>query len=265
MRPVSARLQVFLMTPFRVTKGKGFMVDEIQCGRLSVPPKHIIDALENLVSAERRQKMARVLDARLASIALGVEDLANSFNGAACLRTAESLGIQDVVAAELRHEYPMPELPKNPVTSGVNMYAHRWVDLHRVPSSAELVAWAHKRDMSIVGTSPHAQKTIADIDVERPLLVLFGNERDGIRDETAAACNDVFRLPMYGFTESFNVTVSVAMTLSNLVERRRERLASDDRTGDLSEERKNYLLARWYLATVRRSDLIVERFVNRVR
>ena len=76
MSPISGRLQVFLMTPFRVTKGKGYMVDEIQCGRLSVPPKHIIEALENLVSVERRQKMVRVLDARLASIALGVEDLA---------------------------------------------------------------------------------------------------------------------------------------------------------------------------------------------
>ncbi|MEE2757681.1 MAG: RNA methyltransferase [Myxococcota bacterium] len=238
------------------------MVDEIQCGRISVPPAHIIDALENLVSDERRDKMKRVLDARLCSIALGVEDLANSFNGAACLRTAESLGIQDVVAAELRHEYPMPELPKNPVTSGVNMYAHRWVELHRVPSSAHLIQWAQKRQMSILGTSPHARKTISDIDIERPLLVLFGNERDGIRDETAAACDQVFRLPMYGFTESFNVTVSVAMTLSNLVTRRRDRLARDGEEGDLPEARKEYLLAKWYLSTVRRSDLIVERYVK---
>ena len=206
--------------------------------------------------------MLSVLSHRITSIALGVEDLANSFNVAACILTAESLGIHDVVAAESKHAYPIPELPADPVTSGVNMYAHRWIDLHRLANSEALIQWAKDRNMRILGTSPHAEMTVSDVSVDGPLLVLFGNERDGLQAETAAACDDVFRLPMYGFTESFNVSVSVAMTLADLSKRLRQRWQSEGKTGDMSAKRQTFLLAQWYLNSVRRSDLIVERYVN---
>ena len=241
------------------------MSDLIQCGQNLVKPEVIIDALGPFVTDERKARMTHVLDRRIGHVALGVEDLANSFNGAACIRTAESLGVQDVVAAELRHEYPLPDVDRNPVTSGVNMYAHRWVDLHRLPTSDALIRWARQRDMRILGTSPHATATLQDVALDKPVLVLFGNERDGLREQTAAACDDVFQLPMYGFTESFNVTVSVAMTLSHLTSRLRAQWAESGQLGDLPQGRKDQLRAQWYMQTVRRAPLIVSRFVDEQR
>jgi tRNA (guanosine-2'-O-)-methyltransferase len=234
----------------------------IQCGTSDYHPEDVIAALEPLVTENRRKRMLSVLERRITSIALGVEDLANSFNGAACIRTAESLGIHDIVAAELRHPYPLPDLPSDPVTSGVNMYAHRWVDLHRLPTSKGLIQWARDRQMRILGTSPHAEMTVSDVTVDQPLLVLFGNERDGLKPETAAACDDVFRLPMYGFTESFNVSVSVAMTLADLSKRLRNAWQAEGKMGDMCSERQTFLLAQWYLSSVRRSDLVVARYMS---
>ena len=125
-----------------------------------------------------------------------------------------------------------------------------------------MMAWARARGMRVYGTSPHAEQLVSEVSVDGPMLVLFGNESSGLRPETTAACDEVFRLPMYGFVESFNLTVSVAMTLSELTGRLRRRWAADGKRGDMSLERQAHCLARWYVSSVRRSDLIVRRFAS---
>jgi len=225
------------------------------------PVESVIETLEPHVSIQRQTRMKTVLANRIMSLALGVEDLANSYNGAACIRTAEAMGIHDIVAAEGRNVYPTPENRRSPAESGVTMYAHRWVELHRVPTSHGLIDWAQSRGMRVVGTSPHAEKEVGDVSVDQPMLVLFGNEREGLQSDTSTACDDVFRLPMYGFTESFNVSVSVAITLADLTGRMRADLSGRGQTGDMPMGRQRHLLAQWYLRSVRRSDLIVARQV----
>lgn len=232
------------------------------------PVEALIAALTPHVLADRHARMQTVLDHRLASIALGIEDLHHSHNGSACLRTAEALGVQDVVAAELRHAYPLPEPPEttanpdpapNEVNRKVSMAAHRWIDLHRVDRSADLITWARARAMHIFGAGPRGTLTLDALPVDQPMLLLFGNERDGLRDATLAACDDAFRIPMVGFTESFNISVSVGITLAATTARVRARLAAQDRTGDLPPDRRRQLLARWLLGDVRGASSIVRR------
>ena len=85
--------------------------------------------------------------------------------------------------------------------------------------------------------------TVSQLNLESPLLVLFGNESEGLKSETVQACDDVFRLPMYGFTESFNISVSVGMTLADLVSRLRGQWAQEGIVGDMPKERQRYLMA----------------------
>ncbi len=243
----------------------------IEVGGVQYPARFVIEALSPHMSPGRIARMRHVLAHRLSSLALGLEDLHHEHNGAACLRTAEGLGIQDIVAAELRNAFPMPELPgrreviegvptkENPVHRLVTAHAHHWLDLHRVETSAELVGWARARGMAIFGAGPRGDVTLETLPVERPLLLLFGNEKLGLREETLAACDATFRIPMYGFTESYNLSVSVGMALATLVPRVRSRLASEGRTGDLPDDRSQRLLARWVLSSVRRPDLILKR------
>lgn len=241
------------------------------------PVEAIIAALTPHVLADRHARMQTVLDHRLASIALGIEDLHHSHNGSACLRTAEALGVQDVVAAELRHAYPLPETattpepPEPPKTTAnpdpapdevnrkVSMAAHRWIDLHRVDRSADLITWARARAMHVFAAGPRGTLTLDALPADQPMLLLFGNERDGLRDTTLAACDDAFRIPMVGFTESFNVSVSVGITLAATTARVRARLAAQGHTGDLAPDRRRQLLARWLLGDVRGASSIVRR------
>lgn len=219
-------------------------------------PDDVIDCLVPHMTPARVSRIERVLAHRLDSLALGVEDLHHSHNGAACIRTAESLGIQDVVAIENREAFP-DDPKRSAARSGVTMYADRWVELHRASDAQALGQWASERKMLIVGTSPHAEMTLEDVPVDQPLLVLFGNEKEGLRDSTSTLCDHVFRIPMYGFTESFNISVSAGMILSRLSERIRTRLSAEGRSGDMPKARQRYLFAKWCMATVKRADLIL--------
>ncbi len=223
----------------------------------------VVDALEPHLLTERFGRMRYAADRRLASLALGVEDLYKGYNGSACLRTAEALGVQDVVAAELRHEYPLPEAdPDGRVSRKVSTSAHHWIDLHRTRTASELMAWARAREMRVFGAGPRATLALEELPTDGPLMVLFGNERDGLQDETAAACEACFRIPMHGFTESFNVSVSVGIVLAALSRRVRARLEAEGRLGDLPEERYWSLLARWCVRDVRGAAAIVRRKLN---
>jgi len=201
--------------------------------------------------------MRHAAQRRLASVALGVEDLYKDHNGSACLRTAEALGVQDVVAAEPRNPFPTTEPDR--VHRKVSMAAHRWIDLHRTDSTQALLDWARVRGMRVFGAGPRATLSLGEIPVDRPLLLLFGNERDGLREDTIDACDATFRIPMYGLTESFNVSVSVGIALAAVTSRVRARLAEEGRTGDLPRERYWALLARWCIGDLRGAEAIVRR------
>ena len=81
-------------------------------------------------------------------------------------------------------------------------------------------------------------------------------------EDTMQACDEVFRIPMYGFTESFNISVSVGMTLEQIGRRRRSILAQSGRKGDLSERERLEWTARWLARDMKRVDLILARLLD---
>ena len=113
--------------------------------------------------------------------------------------------------------------------------------------------------MKIYGTSPHAKMTLNDLPVEDPMLLLFGNEKDGLRPETESVCHDAFRVPMFGFTESFNLSVCAGMVLSTIASKKRIALKAKHKTGDLSQARQDEILARWLVRDIRGAELILRR------
>ena len=219
------------------------------------PVAAVVEALAPHLLPARRARMDAVLAQRLTSVALGIEDLHHGYNGAACLRTAEGLGVQDVIAVEVRNALPLPVDPPRKITKS----AHAWLDLHRVDRPEAALAWARARGMRVFGAGPRGERTLRDLPVDQPLLLLFGNEAEGLRAETLDACDDVFRIPMFGFTESFNVSVSVGMVLSDLTTRRRAALAVEGRAGDLPAARAQRLRALWYVQDLRGAGAILRR------
>lgn len=237
----------------------------------------VIEALTPLISEARCARINQVLSRRLSSLVLGVEDLYHEHNGAACIRTAEGLGIHHIYAAELKTPYPFDEerelAGQTPLTkaerrarqlpSGVSMHAHRWVDLETFRAEGELSAGvnlirsAQQRGYRVFGAGPRGRFELADIPVDQPLVLLFGNEARGLRDETMEACDEVFKIPMYGFTESFNISVSVGMSLEQVGAKRRALLAERGVFGDLTAHDRASWSARWLARELKQIDQLL--------
>ncbi|HSD90522.1 MAG TPA: RNA methyltransferase [Kofleriaceae bacterium] len=215
-------------------------------------PDAVCRALEPLLTPDRIARIDAVLAMRLGSIVAAVEDTYDPHNAAATIRTCEALGLQELHVIEPKERFS--------ATKGVTRGAHRWIDLHRWPDATAAVEGLHARGFRVYATLPDAKVSIEDVDVHTPLAVLFGNEHEGVSEEAIRACDASITVPMFGFTESYNLSVTVGLAMSRLAQRRREVLArTGDLEGDLDPTRRARLRARWFALRIRAAVNIVER------
>jgi tRNA (guanosine-2'-O-)-methyltransferase len=211
-------------------------------------PEAICGALQPMMTPERIARIDRVLACRLQSLAAGVEDTYDPHNAVATIRTSEALGLQDLHVIE-----PHPGFS---ATKGVTRGSDRWIELHRWRSAAAAVTALRERGYRVLATGPAASASIEDVDVATPLVVLFGNEHDGLTQKAVAACDGAVSVPMFGFTESYNLSVTVALAMSRLAARRRAYIKMP---GDLDPARQARLRARWFALGIRGVVGVLER------
>jgi len=201
-----------------------------------------------LLTPERIARIDAVLAARLQSVVPIVEDTYDPHNAAATIRTTEALGLGELHVIEPNERFS--------AAGGVTRGAHRWVDLVRWKRAEDAVAALHARGFTVYATEPGAATSIEDVDVTRPLAVAFGNEHAGLSAAALAACDGTVGVPMYGFTESFNLSVTVALAMSRIAARRRAAIGA---AGDLDPARRRDLRARWFALKIRGAVGILDR------
>jgi tRNA (guanosine-2'-O-)-methyltransferase len=219
-------------------------------------PEAVIDALAPLLSQERMDRIEAVLAARLASLTAIVEDTYDPHNAAAAVRTTEALGLSEFHAVE------PPDGNRFKALKGITRGCDRWLDLVRWPSVADAAAALRARGFRILATIPGATDTIDTVAVDQPLAIAFGNEHDGLSAAAIAACDGTIAIPMFGFTRSFNLSVSVGLVMARLAERRRATLGT---VGDLPADRVLRLRARWYALKIKGAVGVVERVSSETR
>jgi tRNA (guanosine-2'-O-)-methyltransferase len=203
-------------------------------------PAEVIAVLEPLVLEARRARLTEVIGARLGSVTLLMDAPHDPHNGAAILRSADAFGVQTV------HVVPREE--QFLVSGSVAKGTERWVDVVHHTSPEAAVAELAREGFTLVATHPKGALSPGELaDVPRLCLVL-GNEHDGIRHALTEAATHSVQIPMRGFVESLNVSVSAAILLA---------AATNRRAGDLDDEQKRLLYARGLFATVHRADEIL--------
>ena len=217
----------------------------------------LVDYLARFVTDERRARMHEVLAKRTRYLTVVVEDIYQPHNASAVLRTCDGFGVQDVHIIENRNEYRL-----NP---GVELGTAQWLTLHRyrgvgdnTPTAIDSLRAAGYR---IVATTPHTdQVALEELDLARgPVALLFGNELDGLSETALEAADEHLVIPMYGFVESFNISVSAAIVLHHLT--RRMRAEAPD--WQLSEKERQALLLRWLRRNVKNHAAIERQFLER--
>lgn len=183
----------------------------------------------------RFERMIQVVSRRLDSVTVVLENLADTHNCSAVVRSAEGLGLSSVHVVE----QPRRFRKHHQILKG----ADRWIDIERHRTIDQCLAALHERGFSTwaADVGPGCVP-IDELDVSGPTAVILGTEMDGLTDEARRHATGRFTIPMYGFTGSFNVSVSAAVALASLSSRRRRHLG---RASDLRAAKAEDLLQGW--------------------
>jgi tRNA (guanosine-2'-O-)-methyltransferase len=216
----------------------------------------LIEYLSSFILESRLRVFKEVLEKRTRYLTVVLEDLYQAQNASAVLRTAECFGVQDVHIIENRNKFV--------IHRAIAMGSNKWLNIHKYNSSEnnslEAVNSLRDKGYRIIATSPDPKHPSLDnIDLSAGKLALFfGTELSGISNTLKQEAEEFVRIPMYGFTESFNISVSVALCLQALT----TRLHSSNIPWQLSPGEHSGLLLQWLRSSIRRVDLIEKKFNN---
>lgn len=213
--------------------------------------QQILDHLLEFLTPRRRQLFDKVLNERTNFITVATQDVYQLHNTSAVLRSCEVFGVQNLHVIE-------EKLPKR-IDREIAMGAQKWVDVNRYKSSKECLQSLKGNGYKIVATSPHEDSVMLDdFDLSEPIALFFGTEKDGISDEIMEVADTTLKIPMFGFTESLNISVSAAIILQNLTQKMRRK----NLDWQFSEEEKLRMKLAWAKKTIKNSDEILNRFLN---
>lgn len=172
----------------------------------------LLDYLQSFLTERRRALFDTVLAERTRHITVAVEDVYQLHNTSAVIRSCESFGVQELHVIE--------EVNAKRIDREIAMGAQKWVDVHRHTSTKACLTALKAQGYRIVATTPHKKaRTLQDFDIREKAAIFFGRETEGLSQSVLDVADDFIYIPMVGFTESLNISVSAAITLQHLMSR----------------------------------------------
>lgn len=224
---------------------------------LNSTESRVLHYLARCITERKKDCIERVLALRTRHITVVLEDIYQSQNLSAVIRTCECLGVQDVHIIENSSAYA--------VNRRVLKGAHKWVTVsrHRGGEDNTLACYDALREKNyrIVTVSPEGSGTPVDqLALSSRTALVFGNELHGVSTKARACCDEQVRIPMYGFTESLNISVSVALCVFTLI----NKIRAGGLDFHLTDEERDDLRLLWYRKIVRRSEIIEREYLRTI-
>ena len=215
----------------------------------------LIKYLSDFLTPERKELFQRILNQRTRYLTVVLEDIYQPQNASAVLRSVDCFGLQDVHVIENRNEFT--------VDREVAMGASKWLKVTRYTenqnNSLDAIRQLRENGYRIVATTPHeGDIKLEDFNLRKGKAALvFGTELTGISEVVKKEADEFLKIPMYGFTESFNISVSAAIILHHLTLQLRK---DPEIQWELSGAEKDEIKLNWIKKTLKRSGLLVERY-----
>ena len=213
----------------------------------------VLAAFYEIITPNKREMFDRIAADRTKHLTIVMENIYQEHNASAVLRSCDCFGLQDLHVIEKDNTYK--------IQRDIALGAGRWVDMYNYDDSENVTKDClndlKSKGYKIVATTPHTDsQTIYDLDLTQPIALVFGTERRGISEEVVEMADEFVKIPMYGFTESFNISVSVAIVLNTL----RQRLEQSDLNWKLSDEEQTLLKINWCSKILNGGDLLEKKF-----
>lgn len=165
-----------------------------------------LEFLENILTDSRKERFLKVLENRTNHFTIAVEDVFQMHNTSAVMRSCEVFGVQELHVIEQRFG--------KRIDKEIAMGAQKWVDIHKYDSVSNCISNLKDKGYQIIATTPHENDCLLeDFDISKPSALFFGTERDGLSEEILQKADGFLKIPMVGFTESLNISVSAAIII----------------------------------------------------
>jgi len=218
--------------------------------------KRLIEYLSSFTTPERFELFKKIIENRTRYMTVALEDIYQAHNASAVLRSCDCFGVQDVHIIENNNEYN--------VSPDVAVGSDKWLSLYKYNelenNTLNAINKLKKNAYRIVATTPHSNDVnLEDFDLEKGKFALFfGAELPGLSDIVMDNADEFLKIPMYGFTESFNISVSAAITMHTLY----NKLRKTNIKWQVSSQEKEDILFEWLKKSVKSSDMLIERFIS---
>lgn len=188
---------------------------DIQIGDHSVSPAWVTEHLSPLLTDDRVGRLQDVAKNRSFHLVPVLENIYDRGNVSAVMRSAEGLGFIRMMLVE-------SELAKFKAANRVTRGAEKWLDLDIVRTPTEAVKKLKAQGYQVVATDLNTPNTVADVDFTKPTAVVLGNEKDGVSPEMLSLVDQSFKIPMTGFSQSFNISVAASVLFYHVAWTQRE-------------------------------------------
>ena len=217
--------------------------------------QELLVKLQPFISEDRIQKFDLILANRTRHFTVAVENIFQSHNASAVMRNCDCFGVQDLHVIANDNQY---ELSKH-----VAMGAEKWVDMHsyykKENNTQDCIDAIKSQGYQIVATTPHTDDVLLpDFDISKKSAFFFGTEKEGLSDLVMDQADEYVRIPMYGFTESYNISVSAALVLHDVV----TRLKKSQVAWQLSEEEILDKKVDWAVKSIRSGEQILKQLLQ---
>lgn len=214
----------------------------------------LLNHLMEFVTERRKARFEDIIRHRTRYLTIVLEDIFQPHNASAVLRSCDCFGIQDVHIIENSNKYE--------VNPDVALGSSKWLTLHKhnqfENNTRNCLESLRYRGYRIVATTPHRDGCMIDeLPLDQKTALVFGTELEGLTPLALEMSDAFVKIPMYGFTESFNISVSAALCLYHLS----EKLRKSSIGWQLSEDEALEIMLSWARKTIRNADLIEKRFL----
>lgn len=170
--------------------------------------------LEEMLTDNRKSRFMEVLKTRTNHFTVAVEDVFQFHNTSAVMRSCEVFGIQQLNIVEQRFG--------KKIDKQIAMGAQKWVDIHSFETVTDCISDLKGKGYQIIATTPHNDSCLLhEFDISKKSALFFGTEKEGLSDQVMQNADGFLKIPMVGFTESLNISVSAAIILQDLTNRLR--------------------------------------------
>lgn len=209
-----------------------------------------LNYLETIITESRRDKFIDILSRRTKHFTVAIEDVFQMHNASAVMRTCEIFGIQELNVIEEKYG--------KTIDKEIAMGAQKWVDINAYNSTTMCIDELKAKGYRIIATTPHKDSCfLEDFDISQPAALFFGTERLGLSEEVMSRADGFLKIPMFGFTESINVSSSAAIVIQHLS----SRLRNSDIQWQLSEAEMLEKRIDWARKSIKDIDFITERYL----